>query len=125
VFVFYNIHQVPLWYFTTRQQALPQVFLDCVREIYGRGLNVPDIFRRGGDQDDVKFLRQQLSRVHMCVCVCLISLYVVRFDEGQTPSLASVDIHTVAMLFKAWLTDLPQPLITLVILCVVCCCVFT
>lgn len=45
---------VPLWYFEARGDALPLVFMDCVRALYNHALSTPELFRQGGDADDVK-----------------------------------------------------------------------
>lgn len=85
---------VPLWYFEARGEVMPQVFLDCVRYIYGRSLQTKELFRQGGDSDDVKFLRGE-------------------FNAGQVPALDKIaDAHTIAGLLKTWLTELPEPLLT-------------
>ena len=85
---------VPLAYFAVRGDPLPQVFMDCVRYLYNRAMSTKELFRQGGDQDDVKFLRGE-------------------YNMGLIPTLAKIsDPHIIASLFKAWLSDLPQPLLT-------------
>ena len=84
---------VPLWYFEARDEKLPQVFMDCVRYLY-KYLNTPEIFRQGGDSDDVKFMRSE-------------------YNQGLVPSMEKItDPHSVAALLKGWLSELPQPLLT-------------
>jgi hypothetical protein len=85
---------IPLSYFEARGEVMPQVFLDCVRYIYNNCLQKPELFRQGGDGDDVKWLRSE-------------------YNYGNVPSLEKItDGHTVAALLKTWLTELPQPLLT-------------
>ena len=85
---------VPLWYFDARSEVMPQVFLDCVRYIYSKCLQTKELFRQGGDSDDVKFLRAE-------------------YNSGGVPVLDKItDPHTIAGLLKTWLSELPQPLLT-------------
>ncbi len=85
---------VPLWFFEARGEVMPQVFLDCVRYIYGRCLQTKELFRQGGDTDDVKFLRAE-------------------YNAGVVPALDKItDPHTIAGLLKTWLSELPEPLLT-------------
>jgi hypothetical protein len=85
---------VPLWFFEARGEVMPQVFLDCVRYIYGRCLQTKELFRQGGDSDDVKFLRSE-------------------YNAGAVPALDKItDPHTIAGLLKTWLSELPEPLLT-------------
>lgn len=104
---------LPLWMLEARGEALPQVFMDCVscpfryfffffpilthsfqvRYIYYH-LQQPEMFKKSGDMDDLKFLRGE-------------------YDRGIVPNLERItDPLTIGGLLKSFLSELKHPLLT-------------
>ncbi|KAH9008432.1 Rho GTPase activation protein [Lactarius deliciosus] len=90
------IFGVPLVNLTTNRDNVPKVIRMCIEEVEKRGLDTRRIYSIGSIHDaNVLQLRR-------------------RFESEQTFSFGSTDdIHSVAMLLKLYLRDLPEPLITL------------
>ncbi|KAI9433278.1 Rho GTPase activation protein [Lactarius indigo] len=90
------IFGVPLVNLTTNQDNVPRVIRMCIEEVEKRGLNTLKIYLVGSIYDaEVLQLRR-------------------RFESEETFSFSSTDnIHSVAMLLKLYLWDLPKPLFTL------------
>ncbi|KAF8269723.1 Rho GTPase activation protein [Lactarius quietus] len=90
------IFGVPLVNSTTSQDNVPKVIRMCIEEVEKRGLDTHKIYSVGSiyDQEMLELRR--------------------RFESEQSFSLSSVDnIHSVAMLLKLYIRDLPEPLFTL------------
>ncbi|KAH9037697.1 hypothetical protein EDB84DRAFT_1560529 [Lactarius hengduanensis] len=90
------IFGVPLVNLTTDQDNVPRVVRMCIEEVEKRGLNIHKIYSVGSIYDaDILQLRR-------------------RFESEQSFSFDSTDnIHSVAMLLKRYLWDLPEPLFML------------
>ncbi|KAH8989319.1 hypothetical protein EDB86DRAFT_1903013 [Lactarius hatsudake] len=90
------IFGVPLVNLATNQDYVPKVIRMCIEEVEKRGLNAHKIYSVGSIYDaDILQLRR-------------------RFESERTFSFGSADnIHSVAMLLKLYLWDLPEPLLML------------
>ncbi|KAH9029682.1 hypothetical protein EDB85DRAFT_1508451 [Lactarius pseudohatsudake] len=90
------IFGVPLANLTTNQDYVPKVIRMCIEEVEKRGLNAHKIYSVGSIYDaDILQLRR-------------------RFESEKSFSFRSADnIHSVAMLLKLYLWDLPEPLFML------------
>ncbi|KAI9433266.1 hypothetical protein H4582DRAFT_997081 [Lactarius indigo] len=90
------IFGVPLVNLTTDQDNVPKVIRMCIEEVEKRGLNTHKIYSVGSIYDaDILQLRH-------------------RFESEQSFSFDSTDsIHSIAMLLKRYLWDLPEPLFML------------
>ncbi|KAH9037702.1 hypothetical protein EDB84DRAFT_1675592 [Lactarius hengduanensis] len=90
------IFGVPLVNLTTDQNYVPKVIRMCIEEVEKRGLNAHKIYSFGSIYDtDILQLRR-------------------RFESEKSFSFRSADnIHSVAMLLKLYLRDLPEPLFML------------
>ncbi|KAH9031499.1 Rho GTPase activation protein [Lactarius pseudohatsudake] len=90
------IFGVPLVNLSANQDCVPKVIRMCIEEVEKRGLNTHKIYLVGSIYD-AEIL--QLRR---------------RFESEETFSFSSTDnIHSVAMLLKLYLWDLPKPLFML------------
>ncbi|KAH9161027.1 hypothetical protein EDB89DRAFT_810156 [Lactarius sanguifluus] len=90
------IFGVPLVNLSVNQDCVPKVIRTCIEEVEKRGLNTHKIYLVGSIYD-AEIL--QLRR---------------RFESEETFSFSSADnIHSVAMLLKLYLWDLPKPLFML------------
>ncbi|KAI9433262.1 Rho GTPase activation protein [Lactarius indigo] len=90
------IFGAPLVNLTTDQDNVPKVIRMCIEEVEKRGLNTRKIYSVGSIYDaDILRLRH-------------------RFESEQSFSFGPTDdIHSVAMLLKLYLRDLPEPLFML------------
>ncbi|KAI9429807.1 Rho GTPase activation protein [Lactarius indigo] len=89
------IFGVPLVNLTTDQDNVPKVIRMCIEEVEKRGLNTHKIYLVGSIDADILQLRR-------------------RFETEKTFSFSSIDnIHSVAMLLRLYLRDLPEPLFML------------
>ncbi|KAF8269708.1 Rho GTPase activation protein [Lactarius quietus] len=90
------IFGIPLVNLTTDEDNVPKVMRMCIEEVEKRGLNTRRIYSVGSVYDaEVLELRR-------------------RFESEKTFSLSSTDnIHSVAILLKRYLWDLPEPLFML------------
>lgn len=72
--------------------AIPRMVEECVQHLLINAMEAEGIFRLAGRTGLMKELRSQ-------------------YEMGLLPSLDSVDVHTVASLFKTYLRELPESLV--------------
>lgn len=72
---------------------VPNIILDCIKQIYNHGIEEEGIFRISGEMEKLYNLRDQ-------------------YQKGHYPDLSDEDIHLVSSLLKAFLRELPDHILT-------------